>query len=226
MLDSKTAAHYLGRGITSQRVRDRLARRLSSLGIRSQAVLDCIRFTPRHVFVDEALSSHAYENTALPIGFGQTISQPYVVAFMTEALIAQGPLGQVLEVGTGCGYQTAILAQLADQVYTVERIGALLRQAENRLAELRLRNIQYLHGDGFQGWPECAPFDNILVAAAPLEPPPALLEQLKIGGHLVLPVGQQNSVQELRLITRSSQTSYREKIIEQVKFVPLRSGLG
>lgn len=216
---------YLGSGMTSQRARDRLAQRLQTYGIRSQAVLDAIRFTPRHIFVDEALSWHAYENTALPIGYGQTISQPYIVARMTEALLSRGPLDNVLEIGTGCGYQTAILAQLVGEVYSVERIGALLEQAQARICELGLRNVKFLHGDGFLGWPEHAPFQGILVAAAPQQAPPLLLEQLSPEGCLVIPVGSQQEHQSLLLIQRKSTGGYRTHTLDAVNFVPLREGV-
>ncbi len=211
-----------GIGMTSQRTRERLAKRLEERGIRDPAVLQQIRDVPRHLFVDEALSSRAYEDTALPIGQGQTISQPFVVARMTEALRQGERLGRVLEVGTGCGYQTAILAQLADEVYSIERIGALLEAARQRLRELRISNVRFRHGDGYAGWPENGPFDGILVAAAPAEVPPALLDQLAPGGRMVIPVGQ-SGMQQLRLIERTDE-GLEEAVLDMVSFVPLVGG--
>jgi len=211
-----------GIGMTSQRTRERLAKRLEERGIQDPAVLRQIRDVPRHLFVDEALSSRAYEDTALPIGQGQTISQPFVVARMTEALRQGERLGRVLEVGTGCGYQTAILAQLADEVYSIERIGVLLEAARQRLRELRISNVRFRHGDGYAGWPENAPFDAILVAAAPAEVPPALLEQLAPGGRMVIPVGQ-SGMQQLRLIERTEE-GLEGQVLDMVSFVPLVGG--
>lgn len=211
-----------GIGMTSQRTRERLAKRLEERGIRDPAVLQQIRDVPRHLFVDEALSSRAYEDTALPIGQGQTISQPFVVARMTEALRQGERLGRVLEVGTGCGYQTAILAQLSDEVYSIERIGALLEAARQRLRELRISNVRFRHGDGYAGWPENGPFDGILVAAAPAEVPPALLDQLAPGGRMVIPVGQ-SGMQQLRLIERTDE-GLEEAVLDMVSFVPLVGG--
>ena len=179
---------HLGIGMTSPRTRERMIRRLMYEGIHNPTVLDVLRNTPRHIFVDEALASRAYEHTALPIGFGQTISQPYVVARMTEALLARGSLKKVLEIGTGCGYQTAVLAQLVEQVYSVERIDVLHKQASIRLRELQLGNVSLRHGDGVWGWPQHAPYDGILVTAAPVQVPAPLLRQLRSGGHLVIPV--------------------------------------
>src|SRR5450755_2059374 len=169
---------FAGIGMTSARTRDRLVQRLRDQGITNLAVLDRIRNLPRHIFVDEALSSRAYEDTALPIGFGQTISQPYIVARMTEALLEGGPLSRVLEVGTGCGYQTAVLSPLVTTLYTIERIGPLLERAKERLKELGIKNVRFRHGDGSLGWKAQGPFDAILVAAAPLSVPGALLQQL------------------------------------------------
>ncbi len=211
-----------GIGMTSARTRDRLVQRLREQGISNLAVLDRIRNTPRHIFVDEALGSRAYEDTALPIGFGQTISQPYIVARMTEALLEGGPLGTVLEVGTGCGYQTAVLAPLVERVVTVERIGALIDRARERLKELEIRNVKFHHGDGTQGWKSQAPFEGILVAAAPLVVPQALLEQLTPGGRLIVPVGPEGE-QELMRYTRREQGVMRESL-GRVAFVPLLGG--
>ena len=211
-----------GIGMTSQRTRDRLVQRLREAGIRDERVLEVIASTPRHIFVDEALASRAYEDTALPIGFGQTISQPYIVARMTEALLEDGIPQKVLEVGTGSGYQTAILAQLVPEVYTVERIAGLQDQARERLRRLGLRNIRYKHADGTWGWKEYAPYDAILVAAAPEEVPQELLEQLADDGRLVIPSGPPGQ-QRLRLFTREGD-GYQERFLGWVSFVPLRPG--
>ena len=211
-----------GIGMTSARTRDRLVQRLREQGISNLAVLDRIRNVPRHIFVDEALGSRAYEDTALPIGFGQTISQPYIVARMSEALLEGGPLGSVLEVGTGCGYQTAVLAPLVERLFTIERIGGLLERAKERLKELDIRNVKFHHGDGTQGWKSQAPFDGILVAAAPLVVPPALLRQLAPGGRLIVPVGPEGE-QELMRFTRREQGVVRESL-GRVAFVPLLGG--
>src|SRR5579871_1094833 len=169
---------FSGIGMTSARTRERLVQRLREQGIANLSVLDRIRNVPRHIFVDEALSSRAYEDTALPIGFGQTISQPYIVARMTEALLEGGPLDKVLEIGTGCGYQTAVLAPLVGRVFTIERIEGLQQRARQRLRELGIRNVRFRHGDGAQGWKTQAPFDGVIVAAAPLAIPETLVEQL------------------------------------------------
>ncbi len=215
--------------MTSQRARDRLAEQIQAMGVRSEAVLDAIRFTPRHVFVDEALYTRAYDNSPLPIGLGQTISQPYIVARMTELLLDMPeqhnalPPAKVLEIGTGCGYQTAILAQLVATVFTVERIAPLARQAEQRLSAMGLNNIHYLHGDGYLGWPEHAPFDAVLVSAAPPWLPPALIEQLRPGGVLVIPVGNNQAQQLLRV--RKTAKGHIQEMLEWVSFVPLRAGI-
>jgi protein-L-isoaspartate(D-aspartate) O-methyltransferase len=213
-----------GIGMTSQRTRDRLISRLTAMGIKSDAVLNIIRNTPRHIFVDEALASRAYENTALPIGFNQTISQPYIVARMTEALAEGVTLKKVLEVGTGCGYQTAILAQLADLVYSIERIEALLGRARETLRALKYRNIHLRHGDGNLGWPKHAPFDGVIVSAAPPGVPDTLLSQLTMNGRLVIPVGETGQ-QKLLLITRT-ETGYQEEELDLVSFVPMLEGVG
>lgn len=214
----------MGIGMTSQRTRDRLVERLREKGVKNRLVLDVIRKTPRHLFVDEALSSRAYEDTALPIGFNQTISQPYIVARMTEELTRGSMPHKVLEVGTGSAYQTAVLAQLVDQVYTVERIDALVRSARMRLRELGMTNVKLKHSDGSWGWRQQAPFDGILVTAAPPEIPVTLLEQLSDGGRLVIPVGG-GDAQMLTLVTRKGTICEREDL-EQVNFVPLLSGAG
>lgn len=211
-----------GMGMTSARTRERLVRRLREKGIREAVVLEAIRDIPRHLFVDEALASRAYEDTALPIGHGQTISQPFVVARMTEALLGGGVLGDVLEIGTGCGYQTAILARIARRVYTIERVAALLHQARARLQQLRLRNVHFVHGDGMAGLPQRAPFGGILVTAAPMEVPETLLEQLASGGRMVIPVGRPGA-QELLQVTRLVR-GYQRMRLGRVSFVPLVDG--
>jgi protein-L-isoaspartate(D-aspartate) O-methyltransferase len=211
-----------GIGMTSARTRDRLVQRLREQGIANLAVLDRIRNVPRHIFVDEALGSRAYEDTALPIGYGQTISQPYIVARMTEALLEAGAVDNVLEVGTGCGYQTAVLAPLVARLYTIERIEPLLVRARERLKELGIRNVRFRHGDGTLGWKAHAPFDGILVAAAPLTVPEALVKQLRVGGRLLVPIGPDGE-QELVRLTRREQGVLRESI-GAVAFVPLLGG--
>ena len=210
-----------GIGMTSQRTRDRLANRLAEQGIHNQQVLRLIGSIPRHIFVDEALAQRAYEDTALPIGHGQTISQPFIVALMTQ-LLFERPRQKVLEVGTGCGYQTAILSNLAEKVYSIERLEALLRRARERIKALGLRNVQTRLGDGYEGWPVHGPFDGILVTAAPPEIPQALLDQLALGGRMVLPVGG-DGIQELRVIDRTEE-GFVETVHEHVRFVPLLHG--
>jgi protein-L-isoaspartate(D-aspartate) O-methyltransferase len=211
-----------GIGMTSARTRDRLVQRLRDQGITNAAVLERVRNVPRHIFVDEALGSRAYEDTALPIGFGQTISQPYIVARMTEALLEGGEVSNVLEVGTGCGYQTAILAPLVAHVNTIERIEPLSVRARQRLKELGIRNVRFRHGDGSLGWKAHAPFDGILVAAAPLTVPEALIKQLKVGGRLLVPLGAEGEQQLVRF-TRREQRVERESL-GAVAFVPLLGG--
>lgn len=211
-----------GIGMTSQRTRERLLGRLIDQGIGSMEVLDVIRSTPRHIFLDEALSHRAYEDVALPIGYNQTISQPYVVARMTEAVLRAGPLDKVLEIGTGCGYQTAVIAQLAKSVYTIERIRPLMDRAKKNLKLLGLRNIDFMHGDGSGGWEKYGPYDAILTTAAPQQIPHELLQQLAEGGRLVIPVGG-DSHQELQLITRRGD-EFETTILEAVRFVPLLVG--
>jgi len=205
--------------MTSARTRDRLVERLRNHGIRSEAVLNQIRNVPRHLFVDEALASRAYEDTALPIGHGQTISQPYVVAKMTEALLDGFDGEKVLEIGTGCGYQTAVLASLVKKIYSVERIPELLRKTKQRLRDLDIYNVQFRPGDGWQGWPKYAPYDGIIVAAAASVVPERLLEQLAPGGRLVMPVGAPG-YQELMLVTRQ-RDHFEQKTLGGVSFVPL-----
>jgi protein-L-isoaspartate(D-aspartate) O-methyltransferase len=217
-------AGSLGIGMTSPRTRERLVRRLRDEGIRDHRVLDRIRNTPRHIFVDEALASRAYEDTALPIGKGQTISQPYIVARMTEVLLEGGPLENVLEVGTGSGYQTAVLAPLVRRVYTTERIQILLDQARRRFQALRIRNVITKHTDGGMGLPEYAPFDGIIVTAAPEGVPLTLVEQLRTGGRMVLPIGGRDE-QVLVRVTRTPD-GYEHEMLERVSFVPLLGGIG
>jgi protein-L-isoaspartate(D-aspartate) O-methyltransferase len=215
---------FAGIGMTSARTRDRLIQRLQEQGITNLAVLDRIRNLPRHIFVDEALASRAYEDTSLPIGFSQTISQPYIVARMTEALLEGGPLAKVLEIGTGCGYQTAVLAPLVGRICSVERIGGLQERARVRLKELGIKNVRFRHGDGAEGWKAQAPFDGILVAAAPLQVPEALINQLAIGGRLIVPAGPEGQQQLLRLVRREQ--GIERKVLGPVSFVPLVGGVG
>lgn len=207
--------------MTSQRTRERLVQRMSERGISDSRVLDVMRQLPRHIFVDEALATRAYEDTALPIGNGQTISQPYVVARMTEALLEVKP-SRVLEVGTGCGYQTAVLASLVEQVFSIERIGALYHKAMEHLRELSINNVQLRHGDGFKGWQNMAPFDGIIVTAAPAEIPQALLQQLADGGRMIIPVGEGRE-QQLVAITRQGKECIQETL-DGVTFVPMLGG--
>ncbi len=214
--------------MTSARTRERLVQRLADNGISNLQILDRIRSVPRHLFVDEALQSRAYEDSALPIGQGQTISQPYIVALMTQALIEgldpAHPLQKVLEIGTGCGYQTAVLSPLVRQIFTIERIRSLMIDTRARLAELGYQNIRFRHGDGMRGWPGQAPFDGILVAAAPAGIPQKLLDQLAVGGRLIIPVGPTGR-QELMRVTRTEQGLEHESLCA-VSFVPLLEGTG
>lgn len=211
-----------GIGFTSQRTRDRLVQRLREKGIDDERVLSVIAATPRHLFVEEALAHRAYEDTALPIGQQQTISQPWVVACMTAALLEDGPLDSVLEVGTGSGYQTAVLAPLVGQVYSVERIRPLLERARTLLRELQLRNVTLRHADGVMGWPERGPFRGILVTAAPRSVPEELLEQLDVDGRMVLPVGD-GAEQDLVRIRRTA-SGFEREVLAKVRFVPLLGG--
>ena len=211
-----------GIGMTSQRTRDRLINALREMGIESGAVLDVMRSIPRHLFVDEALATRAYENVPLPIGYNQTISQPYIVARMTEALVSGRQLNNVLEIGAGCGYQSAVIAQFAEQVYSMERINGLLTQARERFRRLGYHNIRARHADGNGGWPEQAPFDGIIVAAAPLGVPEALLDQLAMAGRLIIPVGAPDE-QKLLLVTRA-EDGFKYEHIDAVNFVPMLGG--
>lgn len=212
-----------GIGMTSQRARDRLVQRLQQQGIKDMRVLAAIRQVPRHLFIDEALASRAYENTALPIDARQTISQPYVVARMTELVMLAPEVKKVLEIGTGCGYQTAVLAELVERIHSIERIERLYKQAHERLWKLGYRNIRLRHGDGYIGWEEAAPFDAIIVTAAPDVMPEKLLGQLAMGGRMIIPVGTISGVQELQCITRTEDGLAKE-VIEHVSFVPLLKG--
>lgn len=213
-----------GLGMTSQRARDRLVERLAAEGIRDRRVLDVMRELPRHLFIDEALASRAYEDTALPIGNAQTISQPYVVARMTEALIEHGVPQRVLEIGTGSGYQAAVLAQLVGTVYTVERIEELLRSARRRFRQLGIGNIRSRHDDGRAGWPEEGPFDAIMVTAAGAELEQALLDQLAPHGTLVAPVGPPRGQKLLRVRVGDDGERVTE-MLGGVSFVPLLGGV-
>jgi len=219
-----TSPDRMGIGMTSKRTRDRLVQRLRDNGITNERVLAAIGDVPRHVFVDEALAHRAYEDTALPIGNGQTISQPFIVALMTQTLL-DVPRPRVLEVGTGSGYQTAILARLRPEIrriFTIERLAVLAERAESRLRALRITGARFRHGDGYGGWPEEGPFDGILVTAAPPVMPEVLLQQLKVGGRLVVPVGG-DDVQELKVVDRTER-GFKIDTVEYVRFVPLVKG--
>jgi len=213
---------HSGIGMTSARTRNRLVKRLREQGIRDERVLEQINTVPRHLFVDEALASRAYEDTALPIGQKQTISQPYIVAKMTEAILRDGDCDRVLEVGTGCGYQTSVLSGLVKQVYSIERIQPLYDLARKNLRQLKLFNTTLLYGDGYKGWLARAPFDAIIITAAPEVIPQALLEQLSIGGRMVVPVGPQGR-QDLLLITREEEEYVKENL-GRASFVPMLTG--
>ena len=210
-----------GIGMTSQRTRDRMVQRLREQGIKDEVVLGAMNAIPRHIFVDEALSIRAYEDVSLPIGYGQTISQPYIVARMTEILRSGNPLGKVLEIGTGCGYQTAVLSKVAQEVYSVERISPLLMKARTNLRDLRTRNVKVKHADGHYGLPDIAPFDGIIVTAGATHIPNELLQQLAVGGRMVIPVGTQEQI--LVLVERLPE-EFRQTKLEAVKFVPLLGG--
>jgi protein-L-isoaspartate(D-aspartate) O-methyltransferase len=212
-----------GIGMTSQRTRDRMVARLREQGIADELVLAAMAAVPRHLFVEEALASRAYEDSALPIGFEQTISRPYVVARMLEAARDGRELGRVLEVGTGCGYQAALLARIAREAYSIERIGPLLEKARANLRSLRLANLRLSHGDGYKGLPDVAPFDAIIVAAAAPSVPKTLLEQLAPGARLVIPIGIERQV--LHVVERTA-SGFRETRLQEVRFVPMRLGKG
>lgn len=215
--------HQTGIGMTSPRTRARMVERLRAQGIRDEGVLAAMNSVPRHLFVDEAMASRAYDDVALPIGYHQTISQPWVVARMTEILRNGKPLGRVLEIGTGCGYQAAVLAQVAQQVYTLERIEPLYLKARKRLFDLKLRNVSVRHMDGSNGLPDAAPFDGILMACAAPALADTLKAQLAVGGRMVLPLGTQDQTQYLYLIERD-EAGFRETRLDAVKFVPLLTG--
>ncbi|GCB01940.1 protein-L-isoaspartate O-methyltransferase [Sulfuriferula multivorans] len=223
MVEGMSVTRHSGIGMTSERTRARMVERLRAQGIKDNNVLTAMGMVPRHIFVDEALSIRAYEDSALPIGFGQTISSPYSVARMIEVLRGGADLQRVLEVGTGCGYQAAVLAKLAREVYSVERIATLLGRARRTIRELRIGNIKLKHGDGSIGLKDVAPFDGIILAAAIPVPPQALLEQLAEGGRMVLPRGI-GETQQMVLIERTSE-GFQEKVLEMVHFVPLLPGV-
>ena len=216
------SADLNGIGMTSQRTRERLVQRLMEQGISNVAVLDAMRRVPRHLFLDEAMAHRAYEDIALPIGYQQTLSQPYIVARMTQLLIEGRETQKVLEIGSGSGYQSAVLAGLVDEVYALERIKPLLQAARKRMRQLKLRNVHMRHGDGFEGWAAQAPFDGILVAASPERVPQVLLEQLAPGGRLVMPVGA--AEQTLIVVTRT-ESGFERREVEAVRFVPLVQGV-
>lgn len=209
--------------MTSRRTRERLVQRLAEQGIDDSAVLEALRNVPRHLFLDEAMAHQAYENIALPIGFQQTLSQPYIVARMTELLVeGRERLGRVLEIGSGSGYQSAVLAALVNEVYALERIKPLLMAGRRRMRQLKLRNVQMRHGDGCDGWAAQAPFDGILVAAAAAQIPRQLLEQLAPGGRLVLPLGPRE--QQTLAVIACGERGFERRDIEPVRFVPLVGG--
>ena len=211
-----------GIGMNSERTRERLIDRLKEQGIKSQIVLDQIKKVPRHIFVDEALSSRAYEDTALPIGHGQTISQPYIVARMTEVLLNHVNGNKILEIGTGCGYQTAVLSPLFKKIYSVERINPLLVKTKKRLRSLGIYNVNYRHDDGWNGWEKYGPYDGIIVAAAAPRLPEKLLHQLEIGGTLIMPFGEKEK-QEVVIVYRDG-NNFDYKRLGAVSFVPLVKG--
>ncbi len=213
---------FTGTGMTSSRTRGRMIERLREKGIVDERVLVAIAAVPRHVFVEEALASRAYEDTALPLGFAQTISQPYVVARMIEVLHDGRQLGKTLEIGAGCGYQAAVLAQLTNEVYAIERIAALLAKAKTNLRTIKQFTVRLQHGDGQLGLPQAAPFDTIIVAAAATRVPTALLQQLAVGGRMVLPLG--SSTQQLTLIEHRTE-GFVETRLDAVRFVPLLAGV-
>jgi protein-L-isoaspartate(D-aspartate) O-methyltransferase len=211
-----------GIGMTSERTRLRMIEQLRREGISDERVLNAMSEIPRHLFIDEGIASRAYEDVALPIGHGQTISSPTIVALMTQLLLEKGPMRKVLEVGTGCGYQTAVLAKLVDEVYTLERIAPLMDKARRHLRDLRFYNVRYKHVDGHGGYPEGAPYDGILIAASAVRVPDALKEQLGPEGRMVLPVGVED--QWLHVVDRTA-SGFAEKRCAAVRFVPLLPGL-
>lgn len=213
---------HSGVGMTSQRTRARMIERIRAQGIVDEVVLAAMNMVPRHIFIEEVLASRAYDSVALPINFGQTISNPFIVARMSELLRAGLNLDKVLEIGTGCGYQTAVLARLANEVYSIERIGALLTRTRTRLRELRLNNVRLKHADGLLGLSEVSPFDGIIMTAATMHIPLPLLEQLRVGGRIVFPRG--NKEQYLCVIERNLD-GYVETVLDEVNFVPVLSGI-
>jgi len=213
---------HSGVGMTSQRTRARMIERIRAQGIVDEVVLAAMNMVPRHIFIEEVLASRAYDSVALPINFGQTISNPFIVARMSELLRAGLNLDKVLEIGTGCGYQTAVLARLANEVYSIERIGALLTRTRTRLRELRLNNVRLKHADGLLGLSEASPFDGIIITAATMHIPLPLLEQLRVGGRIVFPRG--NKEQYLCVIERNLD-GYVETVLDEVNFVPVLSGI-
>jgi len=221
---ARPGRNIAGIGMTSQRTRARMVERLREQGIADERVLEAMAAVPRHLFVEEALASRAYEDTALPIGYGQTISQPFVVARMIEVLIQDRELGKVLEVGTGCGYQAAVLASLAVEVYSIERIKELLERARANLRELRLKNLRLAHGDGAAGMEKAAPFDSIILAAAAPRMPQALLPQLARGGRMILPLREPGAEAQRLVLVERSRLGYAETALDPVRFVPLRPG--
>jgi protein-L-isoaspartate(D-aspartate) O-methyltransferase len=220
---NRRRSRLAGIGMTSERTRQRMVQRLQQAGINDMRVLAALARIPRHLFLDEALASRAYEDTALPIGHRQTISRPFAVARMTAALLEAGVCSRVLEIGTGCGYQTAVLSALVEQVFTIERIAPLLNRATAVLCDLGIGNVRLRHGDGHEGWRDQAPFDGILVAAGGGEIPAALRDQLAVGGRMLIPVGDEE-VQVLLRLTRNSETEFVEERLDAVRFVPLKPG--
>ncbi|MDO6459547.1 protein-L-isoaspartate(D-aspartate) O-methyltransferase [Granulosicoccaceae sp. 1_MG-2023] len=216
-------AEIAGIGMTSQRTRDRMVGRLSGQGVQNRDVLSAMSSVPRHLFMDEAMASRAYEDVALPIGCGQTISQPYIVARMTELVLEVGELRRVLEIGTGSGYQAAVISRLVPEVYTCERIETLLDRAERRFLRLGYKNIRTRYADGALGWPEKRPFDAIIITASPEEVPPELIAQLRIGGRIVTPLGGQEADQKLAVLTRN-EDGVTTNLLESVRFVPFLGG--
>ncbi len=223
--DSFAKDRIKGVGMTSMRTRERLLDRLRASGIENERVLEAIRLVPRHLFVDEALASRSYEDIPLPIGRGQTISQPLIVAMMTQAVLDDSPGARILEIGTGCGYQSAILASLFDRVFSVERIESLLVRAQKRLDALGFSNVYFRHADGNEGWPELAPFDAVLVAAAPEKIPPMLIDQLAPKGRLVIPLGGSRGQKLMRLTRHPVGKGFSEEILDSVTFVPMLTGI-
>jgi protein-L-isoaspartate(D-aspartate) O-methyltransferase len=221
-MDGKVTSARSGIGMTSDRTRLRMIEALRKEGIRDERVLAAMTEIPRHAFVEEGIASRAYEDTPLPIGHGQTISSPTIVALMTQLLLEKGPMNRVLEVGTGCGYQAAVLARLVKEVYTLERIAPLMDKARRHLRDLRFYNVRFKHADGHAGYPEGAPYDGILIAACASHVPPSLKEQLAVGGRMVVPVGVED--QWLYVVDRT-ETGFTEVKREPVRFVPLMPGL-